>query len=212
MYSPATMSAFAMINTMNVKRLRYVTGKILLTIGYSAVVFEWLWLSVIGLPLLIDTGLLDVLRTEQPAVQITPHEQTESSPLLVAAVSITTVVILAITVVILAKLPRTILKGGDAVIAQATNVALPTVTHHKQLPAKRRRELTRRLRLVIELLSAIIPIAILPLLPAPEGLTFWMVMSLAIFLAGVGAISFLLTWLVEPTVVTSRTRSHASRG
>ena len=49
-----------MIRMKNI-RLRHYLGRTLLTIAYMALVFEWLWLVIVGLPPVIEAGLFDAL-------------------------------------------------------------------------------------------------------------------------------------------------------
>lgn len=200
-----------MIRMKNI-RLRHYLGRTLLTIAYMALVFEWLWLVIIGLPPVIESGLFDALSMPVESSQTRPEPQSDSSPVMIAAVGAMTVIILIVTTVILVKLPHTIMKGGDVIMTQVAEKTLPVITHHKTLPPKKRRELSRRLRLLFELIVSVIPFALLPFTPAPEGLTQSMVLTVGGFLGGIALVSFATAWLAEPKVSTSRTRSRASRG
>lgn len=201
-----------MMKAMNSNAIRTFVGRSLMAVAYLALVFEWLWLVIIGLPPLIETGVFDTLVNPPQPIARQDERQEDMSPVVIAAVGAMTVVILGVTVVILIKLPATILKSGDVVMERAAAKTLPVITHHKPLPAKKRRELSRRLRLVFELVACAIPLVILPFLPTPDELTQAVVMGVGIFLGGLAFLGFTSGWLIEPKPATSRTRSHASRG
>ncbi len=201
-----------MMVAMRTVKLRHFLNRLLLAVSYTAVVFEWLWISLIGIPPLIEAGLFDSLfsQTEQPKETVV--NPIASSPLVVAIVGITTVVVLVITAIVMIRLPRTIVRNGDAVINHTAEKVIPIVTHHKVIPTKKRRVLSRRLRLILQIAVCVVPFSVLLLLPETVELSRSVVAAVTLFLGGSGAICFIVAWLVEPTQTTSRTRSHASRG
>ena len=83
------------------------------------------------------------------------------------------------------------------------------MTHHKRLPAKKRRIVSRRVKLAIQLSLCLLPLAASLFLPPYEEISRQIIIIIAAYLATFGIISFLAAWLLEPT---SRTRSRASRG
>ncbi len=201
-----------MMVTMHTVKLRHFLSRLLLVVAYTAIVFEWLWISLIGIPPLIEAGLFDSMfsQTEQP--KEAPVNPIASSPIVVAIVGITTVIVLVITAIVMIRLPRTIVRSGDAVINHTAEKVMPIVTHHKKFPAKKRRVLSRRLRLILQVALCVLPFSVLLLLPETVELSRSVIAAVTVFLGFSGAICFVVAWLVEPAQSTSRTRSHASRG
>jgi hypothetical protein len=86
------------------------------------------------------------------------------------------------------------------------------IAHHKPLPAKQRRVLSRRIMLVLQLSLSVIPLFVSVFLPPYDELSSDIIMTVAALLAGVSTAAFILAWSIEPrTKTTSRTRSRASR-
>lgn len=198
---------------MNTMAIRNAATKLTRGLAYFSLILQWSWLGLIALPPLISSGTFDALT--MPTAPDTPIARTtplEASPLIWAIVGSVTLVILALTVVVLIRLPRVVLETGERVVHQAAALAIPAVTHHKALPSKKRRVLSRRLTLLIQLIASILPAISSLLLPPYQELTSLIIVTIALWLAAFSVACFVIAWLVEPPVATSRTRSRASRG
>lgn len=197
---------------MSKPRVQYTISRIILAAAYLSCVLQWLWVLVLGLPPLIDSGALDMLTTPPPPTpEFTTPESSDPSPMAWVAVVIVTVIMLAVTVFVLIRLPRSIARTGERMLETTTEAVLPVITHHKQLPAKKRVVLSRRIMLSIRLLLTLLPFIISLFLPTPGELTHQIVTTVALWLAIISTVGFIVAWLVEPPA-TSRTRSRASRG
>lgn len=200
---------------MNTRSLRMTSITVLRFLGYISCALGWLWLAVIGLPPLIDSGAINMLLPSEPTPQPTAPDQTQSglSPIASLTVGIITLLMLAITFLILWRLPRTVVRGGDKIVEATTETVLPVVTHHKKLPPKRRRELSRRLAFIIQVSATVLPLIIVMLLPTPAVLSREIVVIVGANLAGVGLLFFTAAYVLsKPAGTTSQTRSPASRG
>lgn len=198
--------------SMSTARLRRVLSSALLAVAYLSCIFQWLWVAILGLPALIDSGTLDLLTTvPEPAPVQVPDPTTSPSPLVWIFVGVTTLVILALTIIVLIRLPKTISRAGEQVVRTTTEVVLPVITHHKQLPAKKRVVLSRRIMLIIRLTLCTVPFVISMFIVGPGELTRQIIITVATTLGIVSVFGFIGSWLLEP-VATSRTRSRVSRG
>jgi hypothetical protein len=190
-----------------------LTANTLLGVAYFALVLDWLWLALVALPRLIETGKLDFLTTPPtPQPEIVHPDVVASSPLMWLVVGIATLGILIMTVVVLIRIPRAVVQTGQKVITETAEAVLPVFTHHKQIPAKKKRLLSRRLMLVIQMLLSTLPLVVCLFLPAYHELTREIIITIALWLSAISAIGFMISWLVSPEPTTWRTRSRASRG
>lgn len=197
---------------MNRARLHTATYRFFLSIAYVLATLQWLWILALGLPLLIDAGTLDGLmppeQVQQPVQQTSPDSL---SPAFAIFAGIITLLFLVITVIILIKLPRTIAKTSDAVIHQASEAIVPVVTQHHKISTKKKRVLSRRITISLQLLLITVPFVIAFFIPPVQTITSQIITTLAMWLAGISLLCFVVSWLLEPTP-TSQTRSRVSRG
>lgn len=194
--------------------LQRLASKFFLSLGYLAGTFGWLWVLLVALPPLVKSGAIDgLLASPVPTEPVIATPPIETSPLVLLAIGVVTLVILIITVVILLRIPRTIVHSGERIISHTAEAVVPVIAHHKPLPAKERRVLSRRIMLILQLGLSVIPLFVSVLLPPYDELSSDIIMTIAALLAGVSTTAFILAWSIEPKLkTTSRTRSRASRG
>lgn len=174
--------------------------------------FQWFWIFIIALPPLVKSGALDTFIATplpEPTPQTSPQD--ELSPIIVLVVGAITLFVLILTIIIFIRLPRTISKTGQHVVQHTAEAIIPTITHHKALPAKKRRELSRKLVIEIQLILVLLPFFIGLLIPPIDQLTKQIIIIVAAVLLGFSLLCFVCAWLIQPAT-TSRTRSHVSRG
>lgn len=193
-------------------RFRRIVARLLVTLAYFGCMFEWLWAFVVGLPLLLKSGMLDFLSSpSQPRPVVTAAA--EPSPLVWVFIVVVMIGLFAMTIIALLRLPKTVSRVGRKIVSQTTNAAIPLVTHHQAIPAKKRVQLTRRIALAIQLVLSLLPLIPCWLLPPPEGLTRDVMLTTAACLSGFSFACFSLAWLIMPVKKSiSRTRSHAFHG
>lgn len=196
--------------TMTNQRIRRFFAQAFLVIAYLLVTLQWLWVFAVGLPPLIDAGMLDTFIPTEPVETKSVTHPVELSPVIAIVAGAVTLLFLALTIVVLIKLPKTISTTGDKIVQQSTNALIPVITHHKKLPAKKKRLISRRIRKGIQVLLLALPLAISFLIPPAQTITSQMIITLATWLACFSSISFIFSWLFEPNP-TSRTQSRASR-
>lgn len=202
---------------MDLATVRQRCATVLRALGYFSGMLAWLWVAIIVLPPLIDSGRLDILLPQEP----TSHDQPRSvprssglSPIVGLTVGMITLVMVVVSIIILWRLPRTVTKQGDKLVERTTTTILPVVTHHKKLPANQRRVLSRRLGLAVQVILVMIPFVAVWMFPAPEGLNTSITTKTGAVLSGAGLIAFVLAYMVDVPKrrATSRTRSRVSRG
>lgn len=199
---------------MDIQTLRQRTAITLRFLGYICCILGWLWLAIIALPPLIESGAINGIlpdeTTPKPVIPVAP--QPGISPVASLAVGIITLIMLTATFFILWRLPRTVVKSGDKIVEATAESVLPVVTHHRKLPAKRQRQLSRRLAFIVRLLAMLIPFAVIFFLPSPSSLNKEVVMAVAAAIAAFGVLLFIAAQLIDSASTTSRTRLPASRG
>jgi hypothetical protein len=191
---------------------RHAASHLFLGIGYFSAVLQWLWVLLVALPPLIRSGAFDALQnTEAPGDVSMTIAPVEATPFLWLMVGLTTLMVLIVTVIVLIRVPRTIVGTSERIVQQATHVVVPTITHHKKLPASKQRAISRKVALSLRLVAAVLPFLICLFLPAYQELSREIILIISLWLAGISIASFGASWVLEVRPI-SRTRSPASRG
>lgn len=184
---------------MNPISLRRSLSRFLVGVAYFTCTMQWLWLAMIALPPLIDSGALNqFFEVEQPIKQESAKTDMAMSPLMMAVVGGITVLMIIVTIVIIVKLPKAVAGTGDALMQATTKAVLPAVVHHKKVSAKKRKLLTKRIMRIIQVCVGVLPFLAVILLPSPKELPAGGVMVVATALAVLALSSFALSWLIEP--------------
>lgn len=189
--------------------IRQILNRGFLALGYMSLTLQWLWILMIGLPPMIESGIFDSLAptVSEPSA---PSPSMEFSPALAMIAGVITLIFLVITVIVIIKLPKTISNAGEKVIHQTSEAIIPVITHNKKISAKKKRLLTRRVTVVLLSLLVATPLVVSFFIPPVQTITSQIITTLAIWLAGFSAICFMISLLLS-TGTTSQTRSRASR-
>lgn len=135
---------------------------VLTALFYITCLLQWMWASLPYLPQIL--GLIETwqLSSTQPAVEPVLQQAPVAPPSMLMVIFGIIVIIVVISIAIYAfiKLPSSIAKSGETVAKAATKRIVPVVTGHKQLPAKKRRQLTARILFNVKLAMCMLPIAI----------------------------------------------------
>ena len=172
----------ATISTMAKHYKRTAAANAFGALGYISVLFQWAWsLLILCYPLITDRSdlLLPPPGADQsPVVNVSP----EMSPLVAIIVIITTVVVMALAVVAIVRLPRNLGKQSSTLTKSAASAVLPAITRHKKISKNQRQKLSHRLVLGIKLSAVLLPLVLLLFVPPTVGLS-----PLAIWAVGTGA-------------------------
>jgi hypothetical protein len=187
---------------MNITWLRHTGGRILLGVGYTASLLQWTWVLLIALPPLIDSGVFTIIQT-QPEVPVSHSAgSTELPAAALVAIGSITLIMLGVTAVVLFRLPRTIVRTGERFVHQATETVLPVITHHQDLPKKRRQMLTRRVILLVQLTVVTMALVSSFFLPEYAQITRSIILIIATSLATVATVGFIGARLVLPPAIS----------
>lgn len=200
---------------MKRSHLQHFTARFFLSIGYLAGTLGWLWVLLVSVPPLIKSGLLDSLvASPAPAEPITASvPPIETSPLAWLIIGAVTLVILIVTIIILIRIPRTIVQSGERLVSHTAEAVVPVIVHHKPIPPKQQLILSRRIMLALQLGLSTLPLLLSLFLPPYEQITTEIIVTISAVLTIAATASFTAAWLIEPKpATTSRTRSRASRG
>lgn len=173
-----------------------MTTNVFGTLGYLSVLLQWTWtLLIICYPLLTaDHSFLLPSQPIQPA-HPSPEGLTTSPVMVVVAITVTAFV-LALTIVVLIRLPHRIGLRGASITHKTANLMIPLVTKHKPLPKKKQRELSYQVVLVIKVLLVLLPVAGLLYIPAATPLSSLAIWSISIFCASWSIFYFGLQQLI----------------
>lgn len=154
-------------------------------LGYVSCTLQWLWLGILFLPSLLDSQKDLLLPSAAEPLPAATFDFGGSSLLMTGVGIAVTLIVLVISVVILARLPLSIAKTGNKATRGAAEVVLPIVSHHKKLPAKKRRQLAVWIAKVVKLALVIAPVKLLAITflfeaPLPQDLIFMIGSILAI--------------------------------
>ena len=204
-----------MVGSMKTQRIRTVLAKVVAVLAYLSLSFQWLWVLLLSLPMLIDGGAFDMMRTTSDEAVVTPiHiEPLAPSPALTAVLIIVTIMMVALSLFALWRIPKSVVTKTDTVIDRTVETVIPTIIHHKPISKTKRYELGRRLRLTLQLLLAVLPFIICVALPPSNDLPRYLSIAVAGSFMAASILGFLIAWSVAPKQrkTTSRTRSRASR-
>lgn len=185
-----------------------VVVSILLGVAYITCLLQWLWVAIVGVPPLLKTGAFDSFVQTPPPQPIPPATHIELSPIATALVGVFTLIILVITVVVIIRIPRTITRTGEKIVHQAADTVVPAVTHHKKLPAKKQRQLSERITIVIQLIITVLPIGICFLLPTVGELTTQIIAIVELFLGAISLAGFTLAGIINLKLPPAKHRPH----
>lgn len=165
-------------------------------LAYLSTTLQWLWLAVVYLPLLLKNDSFRTLflpnqqQTETVTVVAEPAAQT--SPVLFFVAVAVAVVFTLLTVIVLIKLPGSVARGGRKAAISTAKAMLPVITHHKQLPEKKRLQLTEKIVWQLRIAAAILPVigALFVLLVPKDMLQLSPEIIIAVA-SGAGAFTFL---------------------
>jgi len=142
-------------------KIRKLVVTTLGVLGYLSLLFQWLWVVALYLPLLLRSDLHDLFIPRPDTSQSTLHAIKIGGPdmlWLAIGIAVTAVVLIA-TIIILARLPMAIAKTGNKASETIAETALPIITHHNKIPLKQKRRLTARLVGYIKFCLALLPLA-----------------------------------------------------
>ena len=153
------------------------------TLGYLSILLQWTWaLLLVCYPFL--TADHSFLLPDAPTRPLPSTDSTVTSSPITAIIAIAaTAFVLVITVIVVAKLPKQIGKGGAKLTHQTAETLIPIVTKHKPLPKKKQRVLSYRLTLILKAALTIIPVLCLFWVQSPYPLTTSVVWTIGLFCA-----------------------------
>lgn len=133
-------------------------ANILGTLGYISVLFQWLWSFIVVANPLLSSDLHFLIPKNPTPTPIVPS--TPPSPFMIGAVVVLTVLIFAMTLYVLWKLPKAIGRRAGRTTKHAADSLVPLITH--RAPTKKeQRKLSRRLVLVIKSTIILLPLVAL---------------------------------------------------
>jgi Na+/proline symporter len=154
------------------------------TLGYLSLVIQWSWAGLLLLVPFITSGGMDrffAKKAEAPAPQAL--ELGAITPVVTIIGILFSFVIVAITIVVLLKLPRTIGRKGAQLSHSTARAALPIVTRNRPLPEKKRMRLSYRIILALKLTATLLPLALLCFAVPTNGITTEIIWTLGLFCA-----------------------------
>lgn len=138
--------------------MRTSLARFLNTLGYIALYLQYIWVTVLALPWLLEIRTLPIA-SPAPEPQPSPasHQAANIDPTLAIIVScVIAAAVVAIAIYAIYKTPKMATDAGEALTTRATQKLLPIATHHKKISKKARYTLSRRLQLGIKLALAAI--------------------------------------------------------
>ena len=175
--------------------------------GYGFAVLVWLWLAAICLPPLLKSDALHWTLPQTTGTRPSAPVPDLSLPpawMLVLGAFVT-IVMIAITLYILIKVPVQAVKSTSSVAHHTAERLIPVVVHHKKVSQKRARLIGARLLFYLKLALACLPILLSPLiLLVPQAeLPFDLIILVAASLSLLAVLSFALQsgisrWLRVP--------------
>lgn len=203
MYRPHP-SPRALQSVPSTRTIKRVVANIFGTLGYGSLLIQWLWVALLYGPLLLDQPVAKLLLpSDVPSKPAEPIAVVAPSPSIFIVAGVITIVVVALTVYVLAKLPKVIGETGQR-ITQDTATALVTVaTRHRPLKPVKKRRLTSRVvagvkvALSVVPLLAVLPAVLLPALPLSYDIILVVAAASAIMTVGCFGLQYALAWVLK---------------
>ena len=167
------------------------------TLGYISIFFQWTWTLLLFIYPII---------TENPELLLPQHDAASSggafefdsafAPLATIIAIVVTVAIIALTAVVLVRLPKTVGKKAAEVTRATASTVLPAITRHKKITKKKRERLSYQIVLGIKCILIILPIASLVFVRPIEQLGASAMWVIALF----AAICSIFYFIVQQTI------------
>ena len=153
------------------------------TLGYFSVLLQWAWtFLILCYPLLVDDN--SILLPPKPIHPMHTHaDSLSTSPIMIIVALVVTAFILALTVIVLVKLPKKVGQQGARVTHQAADAVIPLIVGHKALPKKKQLKLSYRITLIVKTSLIIIPVIGLFFIPSSVPLDITIIWYVGIFRA-----------------------------
>jgi len=131
-------------------------------LGYMALYVQWMWLIMLFIPTIIDSGLLAPPTDEAPTpVVVPPASGSGIEPLYIIGAIVLAVAAFALTVYAIMKSPGVVTDAGEKTTARIANAALPLFTHRKKLSKRRQFQLSLRLQYYLKLILSLLAFLLL---------------------------------------------------
>ncbi|GEM_PF-5392063 len=197
---PDNFSGICYHGTMLLSSIRQLAMRFFKVSSYLLTALDWLWCVMLTLPLLMKSDFIKLLIPENAPPVKTVAAQSSISPTILVIGIITTIIMVLLTLVLMWRLPKAILKTGDTISHTVTDVVLPVIVHHKKMPVKKQRVLSARLLVYVRLLLLILPVAGVALLPASANLEKNIGIAASAITALVGVVCLLAEYAIAATL------------
>lgn len=165
--------------------------------SYIFTVFMWLWLVMILLPWLMKSGLLDILAPNGEHVVQPASANEQTSPLLIVVAGVVTMLMVALSIVALWRLPKNLVKTGSTVTQSVTEVITPKKIHSKRVTKKQRTALSKRIVFYVRIVFILLPLLGIVIAPPIDSLDFALVLVVGSTIALVATSALLFEELIR---------------
>ena len=123
-------------------------------IGHVSIIGQWAWLIIILLPWMMKLRVMEPYTARPvPTTYVEP-----AFPVFNGVVAVVAVIgVMALTIYILSKLTRYVVKESSHVLHSAKDIVLPVVTPKKKISSRRKVELSTSVLFAIKLSACLIP-------------------------------------------------------
>jgi hypothetical protein len=133
-------------------RLKSALLNTLGALAYLFCLLQWVWTAVLFLPGIMRSDFMKQF-LQKPVTPPPVTSQAVDAPVAgIIFMAIFVVLMIVATLYIIIKIPSVVGKTGSKITHKTTDLTLPIVTHHKELPAKKRLQLTARLLFIVKIL------------------------------------------------------------
>lgn len=143
---------------MNHSHIKTIALNIFGGLGYLSAALQWLWASALYLPLLLESGAVQYLAERAPATP--PVQPVVDGPpslwQLIFGAAIAAIFII-ITVILAAKLPGAISRGGHKLTQTTANTIQPVVSRHMPTAPNKRVRLNGQIIFLIKIFINLLP-------------------------------------------------------
>lgn len=130
-------------------------------LGYLSVLFQWLFVAVLVLPVFLESETyVNILEPTTPVEQPVSEPAVLTGGIWVFVTFAIALVFIALTVILLLKIPASIAKTGHDITEKSAKSITPIVIKNRKLKPSEQTKLTARLVKLIKLLLVTVPVAL----------------------------------------------------
>lgn len=176
---------------------RLMAANIFGTLGYASAIFQWVWsLLLLSYPLITENPSFFLPANNQSHAPQPVELDPALTPLITVVAVIATVFILALTIVAIIRLPKSIGSHASTLSKSTAKAVIPAITRKRKISKKERQRLSYKIILVLKLCIIVVPLLLLVFIKKVTELPVEAVWIIGVFSAACSIVYFTLQYAI----------------